>query len=34
LIKVWDGGEDCDLHNLWLVMLESAKNQVLGVDTP
>jgi hypothetical protein len=34
LSKVWNGGEGCDLHVLWLVMLESAKDQVLGVDTP
>jgi hypothetical protein len=34
LSKVWNGGEDCDLHDLWLVMLKSAKDQVLGVDTP
>jgi hypothetical protein len=26
-------GEGCDIHNLWLVMLESAKDRVLGVDT-
>jgi hypothetical protein len=32
--KVWNGGECCDLHGLWLVMLESAKDRVLGVDTP
>jgi hypothetical protein len=31
---VWNSGEGCDLHNLWLVMLESSKNRVLGVDTP
>jgi hypothetical protein len=34
LSKVWNGGEGCDLHSLWLVMLESAKDRVLGVDTP
>jgi hypothetical protein len=34
LSKVWNGGEDCDLHGLWLVMLESAKDRVLGVVTP
>jgi hypothetical protein len=33
LSKVWTGGEDCDLHGLWLIMLESAKDRVLGVDT-
>jgi hypothetical protein len=33
LSKVWNGGEGCDLHGLWLVMLESAKDRVLGVDT-
>jgi hypothetical protein len=30
---VWNGGEGCDLHGLWLVMLKSAKDRVLGVDT-
>jgi hypothetical protein len=34
LSKVWNGGEGCDLHALWLVILESAKDRVLGVDTP
>jgi hypothetical protein len=34
LSKVWNGGEGCDLHDLWLVMLESVKDRVLGVDTP
>jgi hypothetical protein len=34
LSKVWNGGEGCDLHSLWLVMLESIKDWVLGVDTP
>jgi hypothetical protein len=34
LSKVWNGGEGCDLHDLWLIMLESAKDRVLGVDTP
>jgi hypothetical protein len=33
LSKVWNGGEGCDLHGLWLVMLKSAKDRVLGVDT-
>jgi hypothetical protein len=33
-IVVWNGWEGCDLHYLWLVMPESAKNQVLRVDTP
>jgi hypothetical protein len=33
LSKVWNGGEGCDLHGLWLVMFESAKDRVLGVDT-
>jgi hypothetical protein len=32
LSKVWYGGEDCDLHDLWLVFLESAKELFLGVD--
>jgi hypothetical protein len=30
---VWNGGEGCDLHGLLLVMLESAKDRFLGVDT-
>jgi hypothetical protein len=34
LSKVWNGAEGCDLHGLWLVVLESAKDQVLGVDAP
>jgi hypothetical protein len=34
LSKVWNGGEGCDLHGLWLVMLKSAKDRVIGVDTP
>jgi hypothetical protein len=25
-------GEGCDLHGLWFVMLESAKDRVIGVD--
>jgi hypothetical protein len=29
---VWWGR--CGLHSLWLVLLESAKDQLLGVDTP
>jgi hypothetical protein len=29
-----NGGEGCGLRGLWLVMLESAKDRVLGVDTP
>jgi hypothetical protein len=33
LSKVWYAGEGCDLHGLWLVMLESAEDRVLGVDT-
>jgi hypothetical protein len=33
LIKVWNSGEGCDLHGLWLVKLKSAKDRVLGVDT-
>jgi hypothetical protein len=31
---VWNSGERCDLHGLWLVMLKFAKDQVIGVDTP
>jgi hypothetical protein len=34
LSKVWNDGEGCDLQSLWLVMLESAKDRVLGVDIP
>jgi hypothetical protein len=34
LSKDWNGGEGCDHHGSWLVMLESAKDRVLGVDTP
>jgi hypothetical protein len=30
---VWNGGQGCDLLGLWLVMLKSAKDQVIGVDT-
>jgi hypothetical protein len=33
LSKDSNGGEGCDLHGLWLVMLECAKDRVLGVDT-
>jgi hypothetical protein len=32
LSKIWSGGEGCNLHSLWLVMLESAKDRILGVD--
>jgi hypothetical protein len=31
---VWNGGEGCNLHRLWLVLLKSAKYQFLGVDPP
>jgi hypothetical protein len=31
---VWNSGEGCDHHSLWLVMLKSSNDQVLGVDTP
>jgi hypothetical protein len=34
LSKVWNGGEGCDLHGLWLVLLESAKDWLLGVEPP
>jgi hypothetical protein len=34
LSKVCNGGEGCDLHSLWLVMLKYAKDRVIGVDTP
>jgi hypothetical protein len=34
LSKVWNSGEGCDIHILWLVMLESANYRVLGVNTP
>jgi hypothetical protein len=33
LSKDWNGGEGCDLHGLWLVVLEFAKDRILGVDT-
>jgi hypothetical protein len=33
LSKVCNGGQGCDLHGLWLVMLEYANDQILGVDT-
>jgi hypothetical protein len=29
LSKDWNGGEDCDLHGLWLVLLKFAKDRVL-----
>jgi hypothetical protein len=32
LSKDWNGGEGCDLHGLWLVLLESDKDRFLGVD--
>jgi hypothetical protein len=32
LRKVWYGGEGCDLHGLWLDLLESTKDMLLGVD--
>jgi hypothetical protein len=31
--KVWNGGEGCDLHDLWFILLKFAKDRVLGVDT-
>jgi hypothetical protein len=34
LSKVWNIGEGCDLHDLWFIMLEYAKDRFLGVDTP
>jgi hypothetical protein len=33
LSKDWNGREGCELHGSWLVMLESAKDRVLVVDT-
>jgi hypothetical protein len=30
----WNSREGCGFHGLWLVMLESAKDRVVGVDTP
>jgi hypothetical protein len=33
LSKVWNDEEGCDLHDLWLVMLESDKDRVLELDT-
>jgi hypothetical protein len=32
LSKVWNSGEGCNLHGLWLVFLKSAKDQFLGAD--
>jgi hypothetical protein len=32
LSKVWYSGEGCDLYGLWLVLLQSAKDLLLGVD--
>jgi hypothetical protein len=32
LSKVCNGGEGYDLHDLWLVMLKSSKDQFLGVN--
>jgi hypothetical protein len=34
LSQVCNGGEGCDLHGLWFIMLEYAKDLVIGVDTP
>jgi hypothetical protein len=34
LSKEWYGGKGCGLHSLWLVLLELAKDRLLGVDTP
>jgi hypothetical protein len=34
LSKVWYGGEGCNLHGLWLVVLELAKDLFIGVDPP
>jgi hypothetical protein len=34
LSMVWNGREGYDLHSLWLVMLKSAKDWVIGLDTP
>jgi hypothetical protein len=32
LSKEWYCGEGCDLHGLWLVLLESVKDPFIGVD--
>jgi hypothetical protein len=32
LSKVWNDGEGCDLHRLWLVLLKSTKDRLLRVD--
>jgi hypothetical protein len=32
--EVWNGGECCDLHGLWLVLLELDNDRFLGVDPP
>jgi hypothetical protein len=34
LSKDWNGGESCNLHSLWLVLHESAKDRFLGEDPP
>jgi hypothetical protein len=34
LSKVWFGGDGWVHQGMWLVLLESAKDQFLGVDTP
>jgi hypothetical protein len=34
LSQVWNGWEGCDLHHLWLVLLELANDWFLGVDPP
>jgi hypothetical protein len=30
--EVWNGGECCDLHGLWLVLLKLDNDRFLGVD--
>jgi hypothetical protein len=34
LSKVWNGGEGCDPHGLWLDLLKLAKDRFLEVDPP
>jgi hypothetical protein len=29
---VWNGEEGCDLHSLWLVLLKSANDRILGAE--
>jgi hypothetical protein len=33
LSKILNGGEGCDFHGLWFIMLKYGKDRVIGVDT-